>query len=523
MRAATLLFVAAACLCLLITVEAVAPGVSKVRKAARTQQGIHVSPPDLPPNARNLFTRPERVFPSSAAAHVEPVLNYRLRHQDNQHLHTAANLHPSSQHPLKVGNAVNSIGAHSLKMRWRDGLKQPFPSSIYIGFRAFDQDFQFHQMQLDTKLYAADAKMEMHGPNGEVSFLPHSHNTYITSVAVESREGVESAGWAVCTIGEDGLLTATINMGEETYQINPLYVHKSEFAEEDYAALQQHAVHNLVITRHSDMSHLQNGGHQCGAAKPRTSTKERDPTNTTEIDELTDADITWAAQEKVNLAINLSAVPEVEEEVEVEGGEPLISGARRRLLNYPPGYGITRYTNCYTGDTTAHKMSLAITVDAGYYAIYASASNVANSISNVLASVNAVYIAQFNVFLELQGTIVKSAVDGTSWNLQPDAPGGRCSSTTIDVLLNSVTSYRSTNNPKTNSLWHHFTACYPAPGTVGLAWVGTLCSSQYSTGVSSWTGTLWLTVAHEVSRLRTTPAVAHDGEAGTRGCACGSM
>jgi hypothetical protein len=33
------------------------------------------------------------------------------------------------------------------------------------------------------------------------------------------------------------------------------------------------------------------------------------------------------------------------------------------------------------------------------------------------------------------------------------------------------------------------------PGTIGLAWVGTICSSQYGAGVSSWNPTHWLTVA----------------------------
>lgn len=518
MRASTLLLVAAACLCVIIGVDAVAPGAHKLHKSqsARAHQPIHVRPPDLPPGAELLFTRPNRVFPSSAAAHVEPVLNYRVRHEDNQHLHTVENLHPASQHPLKIANAVNSIGAHSLKMRWRDGLKQPFPNSIFVGFRAFDQDFLFHNLQLDTKLYAKDAKMELHGENGEVTFLPMSHNTYITSVQVESREGVDSAGWAVCTIGEDGLLTATINMGQETYQVNPLYIHANEFEEEHYNALKSHAVHNLVITRHSDMTHLKTGGHQCGAAKPRT--QQRDPTNTTQTDELTEDDITWAAQESTNLSINLSAGSPEEQEIEIEEEEPLlVSSARRRLMAYPPGYGITRYTNCYSGDTTAHKMSIGITVDVGYYEIYASAQNVANSISNMLASVNGVYVAQFNIFLELQGTIIKSASDGTSWNLKPDAPGGRCSSTAIDVLLNSVTSFRSGTNPKTNSLWHHLTACYPAPGTVGLAWVGTLCHSSYSTGVSSWTGSLWLTVAHEIGHNTGANHAFQEGQGTTGG------
>ena len=49
-------------------------------------------------------------------------------------------------------------------------------------------------------------------------------------------------------------------------------------------------------------------------------------------------------------------------------------------------------------------------------------------------------------------------------------------------------------------LWHLLTNCYAPPGTVGLAYLGTLCNTGgYNTGVDhAVSATGWKTTAHEV-------------------------
>jgi hypothetical protein len=102
-----------------------------------------------------------------------------------------------------------------------------------------------------------------------------------------------------------------------------------------------------------------------------------------------------------------------------------------------------------------------------------------------------------NTYMEITNTIIKSAADTAAWNRAPATAGGRCTDD-INKHLDEFTAFRSASQAKVNGLWHLLTACWPAPGTIGLAWMGVLCSSQYGTGVSSWTGSLWLTIAHEV-------------------------
>jgi hypothetical protein len=45
-------------------------------------------------------------------------------------------------------------------------------------------------------------------------------------------------------------------------------------------------------------------------------------------------------------------------------------------------------------------------------------------------------------------------------------------SPTINALLDTFTAWRASAKPTSRGIWHHFTDCYPPPGTVGLAWIG---------------------------------------------------
>jgi len=154
----------------------------------------------------------------------------------------------------------------------------------------------------------------------------------------------------------------------------------------------------------------------------------------------------------------------------------------RRLLAYPPGYGITLWTNCYPNDQSAHKISTGVAVDAGYYAIYGSVANVQNSIANAYAAVNAVYLAQFNVFIEIGAVDIRSAPDSDTWNMVSPRDGTRCPEGTgsfnINKQLASFQTWRTTVKAGSQALWHLFTNCWSVPGTVGLASMRAVCVKE---------------------------------------------
>ena len=106
------------------------------------------------------------------------------------------------------------------------------------------------------------------------------------------------------------------------------------------------------------------------------------------------------------------------------------------------------------------------------------------------------YQAQFNVFLQIDNQVVQTATGGETWNQKPSTSGGKCS-TTITDKLTAFTNWRVSAQNKKNGLWHLLTNCYPAPGTVGIAWIAQLCKNN-GVGISSYTRTHWLVIAHEI-------------------------
>jgi hypothetical protein len=129
--------------------------------------------------------------------------------------------------------------------------------------------------------------------------------------------------------------------------------------------------------------------------------------------------------------------------------------------------------------------------------------------------------AQFNVYLQIGATKIFSGPDtSVAWNWKPDAGQQYCRTdqvANINAHLDQFNAWRTNVNPKNQALWHLLTNCWRSPGTVGLAWLGVLCSSQYGTGVSSWTNTHWLVVAHEIGHNFNSPHSFQEGQGKTGG------
>ena len=165
---------------------------------------------------------------TATAAHIEPLLSFRVLHEDNAHLHQSGMNTMGVRSTFQRGvNSANSVGAHSLRMRHFGVHRQPFPATIRVTFEAFGQQFDIDNLQLDTRLWGSDAHVEVHGGEGETTHRhPLALNTYRAELG-------DNGGWAIVTLAEDGLMTATIVTDGESYQIDPLFVHLADVADGD--------------------------------------------------------------------------------------------------------------------------------------------------------------------------------------------------------------------------------------------------------------------------------------------------
>lgn len=76
---------------------------------------------------------------------------------------------------------------------------------------------------------------------------------------------------------------------------------------------------------------------------------------------------------------------------------------------------------------------------------------VQTSIAAVYSNLNLIYVAQFNIWIQVDGLSIQSATGGPTWNNQPPTGTVRCTPTINDVLT-AFTSWRTTTNPTKDSV-----------------------------------------------------------------------
>jgi len=189
-------------------------------------------------------------------------------------------------------------------------------------------------------------------------------------------------------------------------------------------------------------------------------------------------------------------------------------------------YGLMQ--NC---PSTMRRAGIGIAMDAGYTKALTGLGQ--TSITNrdavrkakidiqfQMSILNLLYVDMANVFLAVAETLVKTKSGGEDWNeepLRPDilrgdnrwdhgCPTSRSMKTDQDyntVLLRFDNWRRGLPVRRRHVTWHLMTNCYPVPGVVGMAYLGTTCNHAFNTGWnnighSSQPYGTFLTLAHEI-------------------------
>jgi len=377
-------------------------------------------------------------FESPNLKTIDPFVAYRVT--DN-----VGGVLPQFMH--ETGMHTASYTPTDYEPKVRAGLPQPYPDTIRVHFTAYGVDYDL-ELSIMHHLYEPHSKYVVKNGNDEIIHTaPHTLRSYWSHLSVDS----PSENWATVTLHDDGRFNAVVHVDGDTLQIDPVEVHIKEMEKHVYSALKQSATKGMTIFRHSDLTGMEKT-HVCGAAAASSS--------------LNASQIHYHPQTDANHI--------------------------RKLLT------VDRWSNCYPGDNAGHRVSVGVMADTGYYNAWGSESGVNSAIAAIYSASNAVYLQQLNVFLTIQETVIYSSTGGSSpaFNRAPPT-GGRCSETTIDATLTDFSNWRYANRRTQNSIWHLMTNCFPPAGTVGLAWIGTLCSSRYGSAVSSHNRVMWLTVAHE--------------------------
>lgn len=193
----------------------------------------------------------------------------------------------------------------------------------------------------------------------------------------------------------------------------------------------------------------------------------------------------------------------------------------RKLLQFPDeSY---RWDDCFPlqNEDEPHSLTMGLVMDLGFYkfALTRNSENPSAFIDEVVATANLVFQPQVGITLQIAQLIMKTELDDDLWNQDPSSDDG-CSWNITDNLA-LFRSWRNTVQDESRfGIWHLFTNCYPY-GSVGIAYVGSICHTEYNVAISSRLGTggssTWLVFSHEVGHNLNASHSFENGEGTTGG------
>lgn len=215
-------------------------------------------------------------------------------------------------------------------------------------------------------------------------------------------------------------------------------------------------------------------------------------------------------------------VGEGADEVLVIGYSTRHTASRRNLQQ------MDEFDNCWPGQaTTTKEIEIGYVVDPEFSAaaIESQAANTAlTNKEKVMAAVmkisdetNSIYRPQLGIEMILDPESIIDQEGLFDEQMTSQFPLGCSANPSISGYLQSLAGWRSSVKSGNKGLWKLLTDCFPPPGTIGIAYVGTLCRN-YGVGVTTWTGDrTWQTDAHEIGHIFGAGHSFEEGQGSTGG------
>ena len=344
-----------------------------------------------------------------------------------------------------------------------DTHERPYPKHISLSFEWNDRQHTYN-LQLIDSLFASSSQVSVLTDSSRESFA----DSLVTYSATISRQA-----WIVATLHSSGLFEATLHSNGNTTQLRPMHAMQSmSFTSElqhDLTQLTDSSTVQMVAFTHESIPDFRMQ-QLCGFI---------DSTGELHIDRVRNS---------------------------------THSPTNRRLLDSDNAANdvsqIARWSpDCFPSSAQLHAISVGIVVDyAMFIAFDRDVQAIHSSVQHMYASINAVYMQQLHVVLQIHEIVIHSSPASDpieqAFILNPSNTSGTCdgSSNEMETVLAAFQNWRALNRTRQYSMWHLLSDCFAPPGIVGLAVIGGACSPK-ATLVASLSSTMWLTIAHETGHL----------------------
>jgi len=137
--------------------------------------------------------------------------------------------------------------------------------------------------------------------------------------------------------------------------------------------------------------------------------------------------------------------------------------------------GVKWFPGCYPGDSKKHIMKIGLAADVQAFQKVKSRATLQQILEQIVHETNIIYENQLNIKLEVGAIQIYETSNGApAW-----ARGCSSMNSQLDSFKAGVSQLPAMAD------WQLLTGCGSGSGTVGLAWVGTLCNERgYNTGVN---------------------------------------
>ncbi len=153
------------------------------------------------------------------------------------------------------------------------------------------------------------------------------------------------------------------------------------------------------------------------------------------------------------------------------------------------------FPNCYPDDMIPRFLDISIVVDQSLYQFLNSdLQKVTDYVAIQITKARFLFRNQFNIILRLAYLYISTP------NSDDPFPLSSCSWITTDVLQAFASWNKISKTSSKAAHTHLLMNCWPPPGTVGIAYLSTLCEESYNVAITShisFTNT-WLIFAHEL-------------------------